>query len=94
MNKTDLLKRMGVAFIGLLGIYLNVMADDSRKMSVTVENTSKETWKDYPVSVDLSKYESVRGAIVKYGDEVLPYQLDDMDGDGKNDELFFLADLG
>ena len=94
MNRTDLLKRVALMSILLLPMCMDAKDTDTRTLSVTVENTSQERFTDHPVSVDLSQYSSVRGAIVKYGNEVVPSQLDDMDGDGRYDELFFLADVG
>ena len=48
---------------------------------------------DYPVIISLKDYPSVTRSIV-YSDNIeLPSQLDDLDGDGINDELCFFANV-
>lgn len=69
-------------------------ADDAQKLTVIVKNPYKEDFKDYPVTVDIKKYGDVKGAVIRWGLDMIPCQLDDLDGDGINDELFFLADIG
>ena len=69
-------------------------AQEARRLTVTVNNPDKESITDQPVVVDLSAYGHVRGASVRCGQESVAYQLDDLDGDGENDELFFLTNLG
>ena len=48
---------------------------------------------DYPVIISLKDYPSVTRSIV-YSDNIeLPSQLDDLDGDGINDELCFFVNV-
>ncbi|MBR5654034.1 MAG: DUF4861 domain-containing protein [Prevotella sp.] len=78
----------------LLAMSLSLSAADEQKLTVFVENPYNETFKDYPVTVNLSKYGDVKGAVIRRELNIIPCQLDDIDGDGLNDELFFLADIG
>ena len=65
-----------------------------QKMSFTYENKSKADIKAYPFTLDLKEAQmSVKSASVTLNGSELPYQLDDLDGDGTYDELFFLLDL-
>ena len=48
---------------------------------------------DYPVIVSLKDYPSVTRSIVYSDNTELPSQLDDLDGDGINDELCFFANV-
>ena len=72
----------------------------TRTLSVCVSNPSDQARTDIGVTVALPEDMKVRSASLKSSDEAsplqrstLPYQLDDLDDDGRYDELFFLTDL-
>ena len=60
---------------------------------VTVENPTNVLRTDQPVVISLANDGQVQSALVKAGDEEIPYQLDDLDQNDCFDELCFLADL-
>lgn len=67
-------------------------------LTVVVDNLSNLPQTDVPVAVALPHDIRVRSANLVpsqngNGYSSLPYQLDDLDDDGLNDELFFLTDL-
>ena len=67
-------------------------------LTVVVDNLSNLPQTDVPVAVALPHDIRVRSANLVpsqngNGISSLPYQLDDLDDDGLNDELFFLTDL-
>ena len=70
----------------------------TRTLTVVVDNLSNLPQTDVPVAVALPHDIRVRSANLvpsQNGNVIssLPYQLDDLDDDGLNDELFFLTDL-
>ena len=70
----------------------------TRTLTVVVDNLSNLPQTDVPVAVALPHDIRVRSANLVpsqngNGISSLPYQLDDLDDDGLNDELFFLTDL-
>ena len=70
----------------------------TRTLTVVVDNLSNLPQTDVPVAVALPHDIRVRSANLVpsqngNGYSSLPYQLDDLDDDGLNDELFFLTDL-
>ena len=70
----------------------------TRTLTVVVDNLSNLPQTDVPVAVALHHDIRVRSANLVpsqngNGISSLPYQLDDLDDDGLNDELFFLTDL-
>lgn len=63
-------------------------------MTVKVTNTWNQAKSDEPVVVSLKKQKiAVKSALVTLGGKEIPCQLDDMDGDGRFDELIFLTDI-
>lgn len=68
-----------------------------RTYHIEVANNNDFNKVDEPVALalkDFAKYAyQATNVVVKDGDKVVPYQLDDMDGDMKNDELFFVIDV-
>ena len=63
---------------------------------VTLNNPLKLDYSDIPISIKLKDFNPnfrVRSAIVKYNDKEIPSQLDDINGDGHNDELAFVLDM-
>lgn len=90
MNTASL--RFSFSFLLFL-LAFSLTAADEQNLTVIVKNPYKESFKDYPVTVDIKKYGDIKGAVIRYGLATIPCQLDDIDGDGTNDELFFLADI-
>lgn len=87
-------------FTGLLLLCtLSVAAEaQETKKSFTVEvsNTWNKAKADEPVVIKLSEINPqfrVRSAVVMNGNEEIPSQLDDLNGDRRPDELAFLVDL-
>lgn len=65
-----------------------------KQISVTVTNPSSMDKKDAPVVLKLDGYGfNVKSAIVKEGEKEIPCQIDDLNKDGKTDELCFVVDL-
>lgn len=63
-------------------------------LRVKVTNTWNQPKKDEPVVVSLAKKKfAVKSALVTLNGTEVPCQLDDMDGDGRFDELVFLTDI-
>ena len=83
----------------LLWCVLLVAADaqETKKSStVEVSNTWNKAKADEPVVIKLSEINPqfrVRSAVVMNGNEEIPSQLDDLNGDRRPDELAFLVDL-
>ena len=58
-------------------------------------NSSNLDADNYPFSIDLQRYgQPVKSAKVTIDGAEIPYQLDDLDGDGTYDELFFMFSIG
>jgi hypothetical protein len=60
---------------------------------VEVENLSDTPKTDYPVVIDISAYDAFTSALVTCNGQEVPCQLDDLNQDGRFDELCFLTDL-
>lgn len=73
----------------------------SLHLTLSVENTWQQERENEPVVLKLSELRElekkldfqVKSAKVTTGGQALPYQLDDIDGDNRADELVFLADI-
>ena len=66
-----------------------------KTLNVEVCNPGKAERQAQPVVLPLKAYDiEVREALVTLGGQEVPCQLDDLDGDGRYDELCFLTDLG
>ena len=73
----------------------------SLHLSLTVENTWQQAKENEPIVLKLNELKElekkldfqVRSATVTTEGKALPYQLDDIDGDNRADELVFLADI-
>ena len=64
-------------------------------LQVKVSNNSKTPRSQVPVVVQLaSTGVEVKSALVTLGGEEIPCQIDDLDQDGRADELCFIADIG
>jgi len=76
----------------MIGLSSSAMAQQS--FTVKVKNPLKIARQDQPVAISLKKYgEDVKRAVVTCDGKEIPSQLDDLNEDAYNDELFFLADL-
>lgn len=62
-------------------------------LTVTVANPSATERENVPVVVSLPATGSEVNSVTFAGQPDMPYQLDDMNGDGRADELVFLVDL-
>lgn len=64
------------------------------QLSITLENNSSCDMPNYPFVISLSETPiKVASAWVMAGDKEIPCQLDDLNGDGKFDELFAMVNL-
>lgn len=81
----------------ILGLVATGLDARSLQFTLSVDNRGTLHKKDEPVVVRLDQLKhldfTVRGADIKCGKVSLPYQLDDMNGDNKADELVFLIDI-
>lgn len=67
---------------------------NQKQLTVQVTNPTKTERIATPVIIQLSAYDiRVQSAVVMEGNQEIPSQLDDLNGDGIYDELCFLADL-
>lgn len=66
---------------------------DTETFTVNIKYSGKLSLSNYPVVVSLKGYPWVSCSSVYFNDKELPSQLDDLDGDGINDEMCFLAEL-
>lgn len=83
-------KLISLAFIA--AVCTTAMAQ--KTFNVSVINKSKTDRKAAPIVLQLSKYDTdVKSAIVKLNGKEIPSQLDDLNHDGRYDELCFLTDI-
>ena len=86
-----------IVSMGLMLQVLLAASAQSLTVKVTLTNDWKEDKTDEPVVVklgDMKKVDfEVKSASVKCKGKEIPCQLDDMDGNGLPDEVFFLADI-
>ena len=68
-------------------------AQTTLNLEVELRNDNMQKVTGHPVSVNLTKSFSTKSALVTDNGREIPCQLDDFDGDGILDELFFLADI-
>ena len=84
--RTKLLFALFMLFAG------NAMAQ--KRLVVELRNDNKQDAVNYPVTIDLRGEASpTLSALVTSDGKEIPCQLDDLDGDGILDELFFLTDI-
>ena len=90
------MKRTTVTMFVMLLFYV-VASAQTKTLEVTVTNEWKEDKVDEPVVVKLPEAKKlgfeVKSATVKCKGKDVPCQLDDMDGDLRPDEVFFLTDI-
>ena len=85
------MKKISILLL-LLTIVLPTMAQQS--LEVTVKNDSKTASANTPVTIPLTQQSiKVHSALVMENGQEIPCQLDDINGDGVYDELFFLLTL-
>ena len=76
----------------LLMLAMPMAALAQTRFDVEVSNPMQIARKDAPVTCRVTH--DVRSALVTLNGQETPCQLDDLNGDGLMDELFFLADIG
>ena len=90
------MKKTTVTILLMLLCYGAAFAQ-TKTLQVTVTNQWKEDKKDEPVAVKLPEAKKlgfeVKSVSVKCKGKEVPCQLDDMDGDLRPDEVFFLTDI-
>lgn len=90
-------KKIFTALLLLCTLSVAAEAQETKKsFTVEVSNTWNKTKADEPVVIKLSEINPqfrVRSAVVMNGNEEIPSQLDDLNGDRRPDELAFLVDL-
>jgi len=87
--------KLSVSLIGLF-LFLNPLQAQVKSFQVEIANNQAETRTDAPVVIsiaDLKPAFQVQSVIVKEGELEIPSQLDDLDKDGKPDELIFVLDV-
>lgn len=75
--------------MALLSVAQYAAAD--KTMTITVKNPSKEARKAVPVVIEVD--DDVCSALVTLNGKEIPCQLDDLDDDGKYEELAFVTDM-
>ena len=80
----------------LVALMVSPQAYSQPSFTVTVQNPTSESWVEVPVVLPWTEAMNVLGKAdpVLVGPEILPAQRDDLDGDGRADELVFLVSLG
>ena len=90
-------KKIFTALLLLCTLSVAAEAQETKKsFTVEVSNTWNKAKADEPVVIKLSEINPqfrVRSAVVMNGNEEIPSQLDDLNGDRHPDELAFLVDL-
>lgn len=90
-------KKIFTALLLLCTLSVAAEAQETKKsFTVEVNNTWNKAKADEPVVIKLSEINPqfrVRSAVVMNGNEEIPSQLDDLNGDRRPDELAFLIDL-
>ena len=85
MKKTALL---------LLATFTMATAWAQKSFELTLTNESKTAANRHPICLQLKDYDlDTKSALVTSGGREIPCQLDDLDGNGTYDELFFMTDL-
>ena len=90
-------KKIFTALLLLCTLSVAAEAQETKKsFTVEVSNTWNKAKADEPAVIKLSEINPqfrVRSAVVMNGNEEIPSQLDDLNGDRRPDELAFLVDL-
>ena len=80
----------------LCGSCMLMTAQETTQLKIKLENTGDRTQKDAPVVIRLDQTGAtfqVRSAVVMDNKQEIPFQLDDLNGDLKADELAFVIDM-
>ena len=85
------MKKIILSTLLLTVAYLYCMAQNNFK--ITVNNSMKVFRSDVPVIVNLKQYGDVKSAVITCNGNEIIYQMDDIDNDGKYDELCFVTDI-
>src|SRR5574344_832005 len=80
-------------FLSLLAGFTSVNCSAQQTVAITVQNPSKVARTDEPVTYKLNETDMITRAVVRCNGKEIPSQLDDLNENAYNDELFFLADL-
>ena len=94
-------KNFAISIVLLLACLVcsqNAIAEDCKhegcRMNVVVTNNSLQDLSDVPVVISLKDCPDITCAVVEGSQaEAIPCQLDDLDKDGRNDELCFLVNV-
>ena len=90
-------KKIFTVLLLLCGLSAVAEAQEAEKsFTVEVSNSWNKAKADEPIVIRLSEINPqfrVRSAVVMNGNEEIPSQLDDLDGDRRPDELAFVIDL-
>lgn len=65
----------------------------AQSLTVTLKNPNKQALKDAPVCVPVPAVGDIKSATVTINGKEIPCQMDDLDEDGKMDELAFVVDI-
>lgn len=79
-----------------IALSLSAIAQKSTRLTVELSNQWEHAIEDAPVVINLGEINpgfKVRSAIIKDGEQEIPSQLDDLDGDLKADELAFVISM-
>lgn len=79
----------------LLALGLSATAGETVNLTLKIDNPLGISRKDYPVVLDLASHThlDIKSATVSCDGKQLPWQLDDINGDDKADQLAFVADI-
>lgn len=75
---------------------VSCQAAQEKELTLTISNSWEEAKQNEPVVLNLAEVNpgfNVQSVVVKEGATEIPSQLDDLNGDGKNDEVAFLLDI-
>ena len=83
-------------FLAMLAGFVSPIAFPSlsaQSLTVTLKNPNKQALKDAPVCVPVPSVGDIKSATVTINGKEIPCQMDDLDEDGKMDELAFVVDI-
>lgn len=85
------MKKKTICLLWALATTLSVAAQ--QKYTISIKNNQKTAIENVVATLDISKLNNIKSATVVVDGKEIPYQIDDLDGNGTNDELCFLVDL-
>lgn len=77
----------------ILALTATLSASAQQRYHVAIKNTRNAAVADFPVTIDIRNSKNVKSANVTVDGKEIPYQIDDLDGDGSADEICFLVNL-